>query len=111
MQRISDKGWEGRRTDLGTGGNKDNSNIQIEATNHSNVYGMGIRSNDKRSEVTRQAGGRNYKKGIQKDTGGTAQTTLNEFWKGKEKDMRSWSEEMEELERTEKEIAQNSQES
>ena len=71
----------------------------------------GIRSNDKKSEATWQAGGRNYKKGIQKETGGAAQTTLNKFWKGKEKDMRSWSEEMEELERTEKEITQNSQES
>ena len=87
MQRIPDKGWEGRRMDMGTGENKDNNNIQTEAYDHSNMYSMGIRSNDKRSEATRQAGRRNYKKEIQKDTGGVAQTTLNEFWKGKEKDM------------------------
>lgn len=77
---------------MGAGENKDSGNIQREAYKHGNMYGMGIRSNDERSEVTHQAGERNYKQGIQKDTGSAAQMTLNEFLKGKEKDMQSWSE-------------------
>lgn len=88
MQQIPDKGWEGRRADMGTGSNKVNSNIQTEAPKYSNMYGINLRNNDKQSEMTRQTGGRNYKQGTPKGKEiGAPQMTLNTFWKGKEKDM------------------------
>ena len=46
---------------------------------------------------------------IMKDPG-PLQTTLNTFWKGKEKDMWSWSEEMAKLEEIEREQAKAGQE-
>ena len=92
------------------GGNKVNGNIQTEAYKHGNMYSIRIRSSDKGSEATCQSGSRKYKQGTQKDMG-ALQTTLNEFWKGKEKDMQTWLEDMEELERMEQVIAEGSQES
>ena len=77
-------------------GNKPSGSIQIERYNHGNVTSVGIGSRGKETEKARIAGGRKYKQGSQKESGG-AQTTLNSFWLGKEKDMRTWSEEMEEL--------------
>ena len=70
------------------------------------INGMG----DKVAGSIRPAGSRNYKQGNRKDPG-PLQTTLNEFWKGKEKDMRSWLEEMAELEEIEAEQRKARQES
>ena len=78
-------------------GSRSNNNTQIEDHNHDNVFGNGNRNRDKETDTVKQSNGRKYKVGVQKDMG-TLQTTLNEFWIGKEKDMRTWSEEMEELE-------------
>ena len=55
-------------------------------------------------------GVRAYKQSTQKETG-VAQATLNDFWKGKEKDMRTWSQEMEELDDLDSAHAKERQES
>ena len=92
------------------GGNKVNSKTQIEGSKHSNVIDSNHSTRDKETGVLHYASSRNYKQGIQKDLE-PAQTTLNSFWKGKEKDMWTWSEEMDELEEIEREKAQGRQES
>ena len=79
-----------------TGGNNNNGNIQTEGYNHGNVNSTRNGNRDKGLEKAWQSGGRKYKQGTQKDTG-NSQTTLNEFWTGKEKDLWTWSEGMEEL--------------
>ena len=109
-QRKPDNGWEGRKAGMGTGGNKVNGNKQAENHKQSNMFGVGSFNRDKDIEGLRQQGGRKYKQAVQKDAG-ASQTTLNEFWKGKGKDMRTWSEEMEELEELDCLKAKNSQES
>ena len=110
MQRVPDSGWEGRRTDMRVGGNNGNGNKQTEAFKHGSV---GIISNgirDKGSDQVWHTGGRLYKQGTQKDKG-VSQATLSDFWKGKDKDMRTWSEEMEELDRVDDMHNKGSQES
>ena len=74
------------------------------------MFGNGNGNRDKETDTAKQASRRKYKVGAQKDTG-TLQTTLNEFWIGKEKDMQTWLEEMEELEgldRTQEKASQKS---
>ena len=109
-QRIPDRGWEGRKAGMGMVRNKAISNKQTENHKQSNVFGVRSTIRDKVMEGSHQQGGRKYKQVAQKDTG-VYQTTLNEFWKEKEKDMHPWSEEMEELDELEGMQAKNSQES
>ena len=98
MQRVPDKGWEGRRAVTKVVGNKEkvNGNTQTEGHKHGNAMDTNNGMGDKVAGSIRPAGSRNYKQGNRKDPG-PLQTTLNEFWKGKEKDMRLWLEEMAEL--------------
>ena len=110
MQRVPDKGWEGRRTGMRSEENKGNGNKQTEGYKHGNVGEGGINNRYKRSDQLWQAGERAYKQGTQRETG-AAQTTLRDFWKGKEKDMRSWSQEMEELDDLDNARAKDRQES
>ena len=69
---------------------------------------LGIR--DKDPVITQQLGGRKYKHRVQKGAG-TSQTSLNEFWIGKERKLRTWSEEMKELNQLDITQAKASQES
>ena len=85
-QWIPDKGWEWMKLGMRTEGNKLNGSIQIEGHNHGNVTSIENGSRDRETVKAWQSGGRKYKKGIQKESGG-AQTMLNKFWIGKEKDM------------------------
>ena len=87
-----------------------NGNIQTEASKHGNmgIIGNGIR--DKGSDQVQHIGGRLYKQGTQKDKD-ASQATLSEFWKGKEKDKRTWSEEMDELDKVDGMRNKGSQES
>ena len=112
VQRVPDKWWEGRRAITRAVGNKDkdNGNTQIEGHKHSNVMDTNNSMGDKEAGMICPASSRNYKQGNRKDPG-PLQTTLNEFWKGKERDMRSWSEEMAELEEIEAEQRKARQES
>ena len=86
IQRQRDKGWEGVRADTRAGGSKDNGNVQTEAPRIGKTVGAG------------RDGDRAYRQGPQKGAG-PLQATLNEMWKGKEKDTRSWSEDMAIMER------------
>ena len=86
FQRVADKGWEGMKVGMRTGGNRVNSNSQTEDSNHSNMMGIRLGNRGKDPVTTHQLGGRKYKHGVQKDAG-TSQKTLNEFWIGKEKDL------------------------
>ena len=70
--------------------------------------GSGIREKD--PIITHQLGGRKYKHGVQKGAG-ASQTTLNEFWIGKERDQHNWLEEMDELDQLDVAQAKTSQES
>ena len=90
-------------------GNKLIGSVQIEGHNHGNVTSAGIGSRGKETEKAQNTGGRKYKQGFQKESGGT-QTTLNSFWLGKEKDMQTWSKEMEELDDMDKAQEKASQE-
>ena len=110
LQRIPDRGWEGRKAGMGTVRNKAIGNKQTENHKQSNVFGIRSTIRDKVIEGLHQQGSSKYKQVAQKDTG-VSQTMLNEFWKGKEKDMRPWLEEMEELDELEGMQAMNSQES
>ena len=85
-QRVPDNGWEGRKANMRVEGSRSNNNMQIEDHNHGNVFGNGNGNRDKETDTVKQSNGRKYKVGVQKDTG-MLQTTLNEFWIGKEKDM------------------------
>ena len=85
-QQVPDKGWEGIRTNTRAGENKVNGKTQIKGSKHSNVIDSNHGTRDKETGVPHYASGRIYKQGIQKDLG-PAQTTLNSFWKGKEKDV------------------------
>jgi hypothetical protein len=92
-----DKGGEGARADTRVGGSKDkdNGNVQSEATRNGNVSGVRGSDNGKGVDGDRQgAGSRTYRQDTQR-VPGPSQTTLNEFWKGKEKDLRSRSADME----------------
>ena len=112
VQRVPDKGWEGRRAVTKVIGNKDkvNGNTQTEGHKHGNAMDTNNGMGDKVAGLIHPAGSRNYKQGNRKDPG-PLETTLNEFWKGKEKDMRSWLEEMAELEEIEAEQRKARQES
>ena len=87
-QRVLDKGWEGMRGDMRKGGykDKDNSSIQTKSTKQGNVNSIRSNSRDKDSGKSQQTSGRSYKQGIHKDLG-PSQTTLNECWKDKEKEL------------------------
>jgi hypothetical protein len=112
VTRRPDNGWEGRREGMRINGNKvnGNSNTQTEAYKHSNVIDAGSNIRDKGLGAAHKEVVRKYKQGGLKDTR-AAQTTLNAFWAGKEKDLRSWLEEMEELEGLESLKAKGSQDS
>ena len=113
FQKVADKGWEGMKemkAGMRMGGNRVNSNLQTEDSNNGNVIGSGLGNRVKDPVTMRQLGGRKYKSGVQKDAG-SSQMTLNRFWTGKEKDLQSWSEEMEELDQLDIIQAKGSQES
>ena len=99
-----------REEDMRMGGNKGNVHAQTEVAKQINVNSIRSNGKDKESGKLHYTGGRNYKQGLQKGTG-PSQTTLNDWWKGKEKDLRSWSEEMDELDEIEKEQNRVRQES
>ena len=84
MQRVPDKGWEGMRGGMRMGGNKDNGNTQIEGAKQINVNDNTSNRRDK--DAGKSHHGRNYKQGIQKGLD-PSQTTLNDCWKGKEKEL------------------------
>ena len=108
MQRVPEKGWEGMRGGMRMGGNKDNSNTQIEGAKQININDNTSNRRDKDAGKSHHS--RNCKQGIQKGLD-LSQTTLNDCWKGKEKGLQLWSEEMAELEEVEKEQARVRQES
>ena len=113
FQKVSDKGWEGMKemkAGMRTGGNRVNGNLKAEDSNNSNMIGSGLGNRVKDPVTMCQLGGRKYKLGVQKDAG-SSQMTLNRFWTGKEKDLWSWSEEMEELDQLDIVQAKGSQES
>ena len=98
------------KSNMRTEGSRNNGNRQTETYDHGNVTAGGHGSRDKESGPVRQAGGRKYKQGIPKDTG-PMKMTSDKFWTGKEKDMQSWLEEMEELDTLDCMQAKGSQES
>ena len=109
-QRRMDNGWEGRRGYKETMGSLGSSINQMEAHKQGNMGDVGSFAKDRDKGTSHQSNNRKYKQGTQKEVG-ASQTTLNEFWKGKEKDLRTWLEEMEELEGLESLRVQNSQDS
>lgn len=109
-QRTQDNGWEGRRANVRTMGSKVDGTKQIATRKQGNGIDFGSSAKDKNTETSHHSNNRKYKQATQKESG-TSQTMLNEFWKGREKDLRTWLEEMEELEGLESLWAQNSQES
>ena len=86
MQRVPDKGWEGRRAVTKVVGNKEkvNGNTQTEGHKHGNAMDTNNGMGDKVAGLICPAGSRNYKQGNRKNPG-PLQTTLNKFWKGKDK--------------------------
>ena len=102
-QRQADKGGEEARTLARAGGSKDkdNGNAQTEAF-RSKGYRAGVGDSGWRNEGARQGvGNRAYRQEPQRETVPTqrepapTQRTLNDMWKGKERDMRAWSEDIE----------------
>lgn len=88
-QRQTDKGWEGMK-DARAGSSKDNGNVQTEAPKNGRTVRDGESRMANDAGTNQITGTRVFKQGLQKGTG--TQTTLNEMWKGMEKDTRSWSE-------------------
>jgi hypothetical protein len=98
-QRQADRGAEGARITK-AGGSKDKVDgiAQTEASRNGvgSGSGSGVRggNNGKGGDGDRQGvGSRVYRQDTQRAPGPT-QTTLNDMWKGKERDLRSWSEDM-----------------
>jgi hypothetical protein len=96
-QRQADKGGEVRE-DTRAGGSgsrdKDNGNAQTEAPR--NTSGVRVGSSGKGYEgatSSQEARPRAYRQEAQR-VPGPSQTTLKEMWKGKERDFRSWSEDI-----------------
>ena len=108
VPRRQDNGWEGRREGMRNKGNGNgNGNTQTEASNHGNVFDAESKIRDKGTGLARQRREQEIQTGGGKGCGlGT-----NTFWAGKEKDMRTWLEEMEELEGLESLKAKGSQNS
>ena len=77
MQRVPDKGWEGRRVVTKVVGNKEkvNGNTQTEGHKHGNAMDTNNSMGDKVAGSIHPAGSRNYKQGIRKDPG-PLQTTV-----------------------------------
>ena len=88
-QRQTDKGWEGMK-DARAGSSKDNGNVQTEAPKNGRTVRDGESRMANDAGTNQITGTRVFKQGLQKGTG--TQTTLNEMWKGMEKDTWSWSE-------------------
>ena len=96
-QRQVDKGGEEARTLPRAGGSKDkdkdNGNVQTGAL-RSNGPGMTVEDRGRRNEEARQGvGNRAYRQEVQREPIPT-QRTLNDMWKEKERDLRSWSEDI-----------------
>ena len=72
---------------------KDNGNAQTGAL-RSNGPGVTVGDRGQRTEEVRQGGGnRVYRQETQREPA-PSQRTLNDMWKGKERDLRSWSEDI-----------------
>ena len=94
-QRQADKGGEEARALPRAGGSKDkdNGNAQTGAL-RSNGPGVTVGDRGQRTEEVRQGGGnRVYRQETQREPA-PSQRTLNDMWKGKERDLRSWSEDI-----------------